>query len=65
MSASTFAFIMFFIGVLALLSVVTFMLEVFQNVALPINIANTAHLVGALIGYGLGKMRFFSWQLHK
>jgi len=64
MSSSTFAFIMFFIGVLALISFVTFWLEVLQNISLPIAIANTAHLVGALVGYILGRMRFFSWQLH-
>ncbi len=64
MSSSTFAFIMFFIGVLALLSFITFILQVFQNITLPIGIANTAHIVGAIVGYILGRQRFFSWQLH-
>ncbi len=64
MSSSTFAFIMFFIGVLALLSLVTFFLNVFVNVSLPFAMANTAHLVGAITGYCLGRLRFFSWQLH-
>jgi GlpG protein len=63
MSSSTFLFIMFFIGVLALLSMISFFLEVFVNSTLPIAIANTAHLVGAITGYLLGRMRFFSWQL--
>ncbi|MBS0635385.1 MAG: rhomboid family intramembrane serine protease [Verrucomicrobia bacterium] len=65
MSNSTFQFIMFFIGILALLSLVTFFLRVFQEISLPFAIANTAHLVGAITGYYLGKMRFFSWQLHR
>ncbi len=64
MSSSTFMFIMFFIGVLALFSLVIFFLEVFQDTTLPIGIANTAHLVGAITGYFLGRMRFFAWQLH-
>ncbi len=64
MSSSTFAFIMFFIGVLALFSLVIFFLEVFQDTTLPIGIANTAHLTGALTGYFLGRTRFFAWQLH-
>lgn len=65
MSSSTFAFIIFFISILAFLSMLTFVLDVFQNMAFPIGIANTAHLVGALTGYLLGRMQFFSWQLHK
>lgn len=64
MSSSTFGFIIFFISILAFLSLLTFFLDVFQNISLPIGIANTAHLVGALVGYVLGRMRFFSWQLH-
>lgn len=64
MSSSTFGFIIFFISILAFLSLLTFFLDVFQNISLPIGIANTAHLVGALVGYVLGRMRFFAWQLH-
>lgn len=65
MSSSTFAFIMFFIGVLAFLSMVTFFLKAFQDISLPFAIANTAHLVGAITGYWLGRLHFFSWQLHR
>lgn len=65
MSTSTFAFIMFFIGVLALLSVVTFFLKATQDISLPFAIANTAHIVGAATGYCLGRLDFFSWQLHR
>lgn len=64
MSSSTFSFIMFFIGILALLSMATFFLKAFQNISLPFAMANTAHIVGAITGYFLGRMRFFSWQLH-
>lgn len=63
MSSGTFAFICFFVGLLAVLSLLAFALQVFQNSNFPISIANTAHLVGAALGYFMGKMRFFAWQL--
>ncbi len=63
MSSSTFAFIMFFIGLLAFLSVGTFIFKLFYNISLPIQIANTAHLVGAVVGYILGRTNLFSWKL--
>lgn len=62
MSSATFSFICFFIGVLALLSLTTFFLDVFANVQFPIGIANTAHLVGAIVGYALGRTPFFARQ---
>jgi len=64
MASSTFGFIIFFISILAFLSLLTFFLDVFQNISFPIGIANTAHLVGAAVGYFLGRLRFFTWQLH-
>lgn len=62
LSSSTFSFICFFIGTLAALSFLTFLLNIFGNISLPIAIANTAHLVGAFAGYALGRMKFFSWH---
>ncbi|MBS0654859.1 MAG: rhomboid family intramembrane serine protease, partial [Verrucomicrobia bacterium] len=64
MSSTTFAFICFFIGILAVLSLATFLLDVFENVSFLIGIANTAHLVGASIGYILGRISFFSRQIN-
>lgn len=62
MSSATFAFICFFIGMLALFSLATLLLDVFGNITFLIGIANTAHLVGASVGYALGRMPYFSRQ---
>lgn len=63
MSNSTFNFICFFIGILAILSLLTFFLDVFQNISFPIAIANTAHITGAIVGIFIGRFNFFSWQV--
>ncbi len=62
MSSGTYTFIIFFIGALAIFSVISFFLEVFQSLTLPIAIANTAHIAGAISGYFIGRFNFFSWQ---
>ena len=62
MSNAVFQFIIFFIGVLAILSTITFFLEVYESGSFPVAIANTAHLTGALTGYLLGRLNFFSWR---
>lgn len=62
MTSSTFYFILFFISILALLSTITFVLNVFQLGTIPIGIANTAHFAGAMTGYFLGRLNFFRWQ---
>lgn len=49
----------FVLGMLAL-QTVFFFLQIFGNLQFTIGIANTAHLVGALIGYLLGRTRFFA-----
>ena len=62
MSSGTYTFIMFFISALAVFSLISFFLEVFQSISLPIAIANTAHLAGAISGYFIGRFNYFSWQ---
>jgi GlpG protein len=59
MSSSTFQFLVFFICSLFVLSLLAFILEVFHWGSFPILIANTAHIVGAFIGYILAKSNFF------
>lgn len=58
--------IFFFLAIyVVLMFVLSFFSFVTQIVGLNLftpNIANTAHLVGALVGYLLGKMSFFSWS---
>lgn len=58
----TISFIAFFILLMAGLQLVAFFFEIRGNESFPISIANTAHLAGALVGYLLGRMSFFSWQ---
>ncbi len=42
------------------LQVVFFFLQVFSKVDLTVQIANTAHLVGGVVGYLFGRMKFFA-----
>lgn len=61
----TMAFIAFFILFMLTLQIVSFFLEVNNNTSLAVGIANTAHLIGALVGYVLAQFSFFSWQTHR
>jgi GlpG protein len=58
----TFSFMMFFILGMALLQVLSFVLELFFQIDIAPNIANTAHLSGAFIGLLFGRLEFFSWR---
>lgn len=62
LSQSTFYFMMIFIFGMAFLQLASFLLEQSFHYAIPINIANVAHLSGALIGYLLGYWNYFSWR---
>jgi len=62
MSTGTFQFILFFIGSLFVLSSISFILEFFAIASFPIAIANTAHIFGAVAGWLLGSLPFFSWR---
>ena len=62
LSKGTFQFILFFVGALAFLSAISFMLEFFHFGTFPVQIANTAHIVGAISGWTLGHFDFFSWH---
>jgi GlpG protein len=58
----TYLFMMVFIVGMAFLQLLSFFLEKSFGVNFSLNIANTAHLSGALIGYPLGKINTFSWR---
>jgi len=62
LAPSTFTFIFFFITSLAFLSFLGFILDYFDIASIPIGIANTAHIAGALTGYVLGSLNYFSWR---
>jgi GlpG protein len=59
----TFAFFMFFILTMAAIQFLSFVLEFYNGTTLSVGIANTAHLSGALAGFILGRMKFFSWKV--
>ena len=60
---ATLQFLLFFICGIAALSLIAFGLEFFSLGVFPIQIANTAHLVGAGVGLGMGRLRFFKSRL--
>lgn len=60
---STLLFLFFFILAMLALQVVSFLLQIFSSVRFSLNVANTAHLSGALFGALLGRLRYFSWRI--
>ena len=56
---STLLFLLFFVLAMFLIEVLTFLLQVFSIIQIAPNIANTAHIVGGLVGLLLGKLSFF------
>jgi GlpG protein len=62
LQAGTISFITFFILLMLGIQLVSFIFEIRNSSAFAIGIANTAHLVGAAVGYLLGRLSFFSWQ---
>ncbi len=60
LNRSTFSMLSIFILGVAALQVVSFCLQLMGIAPLPIGIANTAHLTGAVTGYALGRLKFFA-----
>ena len=56
---ATIIFILIYIGAMLGLEIVSLLLKLF-SLNLSANIANTAHIVGGLVGMALGKLSFFS-----
>lgn len=63
LQSSTFAFTTFFVLAIAFAQTVAFVLAAANISNLPINIANTAHVVGGLSGLLLGKLAYFESNL--
>lgn len=61
----TIIFLLIFVLGIFGLQVVFFFLELLSPLKLQLAIANTAHLVGGLVGYGLGRLKFFSLKSHR
>lgn len=62
LQTSTINFMAVFILFMFSIQFVSFLLETFSQSALPIGIANTAHLTGAISGILLGRLNYFSLQ---
>jgi len=60
----TLIFLALFVFGIFALQVFFFFLQVLGNIEFTIGIANTAHLVGGLVGYGCGRMRTL-FAIHK
>lgn len=52
-----------YVILLAIAQVMLFCLELFGVHLWPLRIANTAHIVGGLVGYALGRLYLFRWQV--
>ncbi len=56
---STLIFLLFFVLAMFIIELFTFSLHVFTQIQLMPDIANTAHIIGGLIGVFLGRFSFF------
>lgn len=63
LSRTIILFLLIFIGGMFLLQFSSFFTQLFSSVNFEPNIANTAHIVGALIGAGLARLSFFSMRV--
>lgn len=53
---------LFVFGILAL-QAAAFLLSIFTKFALPVSIANTAHIVGLFLGAFFGRLSYFAWRV--
>jgi rhomboid protease GlpG len=60
MQPATWSFFVFFVFLMFAIQCFSFAVEASTGRAFSVNIANTAHLTGALVGYLLGRLNYFS-----
>lgn len=60
---STALFLLFFVIAMVGVELLTLTLHLFSSMQLPFNIANTAHVVGGIVGLLLGRFSFFSRRM--
>lgn len=65
LNRATILFILLFIGSIFVLQLVAFFIQIFSSSHFEPNIANTAHIVGALVGIGLGRLHYFAQRVAK
>ncbi len=63
LTKGTVLFLLFFILAILGLQTVSFFIQVFTTYSFAPNIANTAHIAGAVIGMILGRFRFFAQRI--
>lgn len=63
LNRSTILFLLFFIAAIFALQVVSFFIQIFTSYHFAPNIANTAHIAGAIIGALLAKSSFFAQRV--
>ena len=61
---SVFLFLAVYVLLMFILSFFSFATQFVGFNLLSTNIANTAHIMGAIVGWGLGRLSFFSWSPH-
>lgn len=63
LNTTTLLFIAFFILATLALQVASFFFQAFSSFSFHLQIANTGHIVGALVGMFLARLPFFSWRV--
>jgi GlpG protein len=63
LNRATILFLVLFIGAVFVLQAASFFIQIFSNQDFAPNIANTAHIAGAIIGAYLGKFKFFAQRV--
>lgn len=62
---STILFLLLFVGGMFLVQSVSFVMQIFTQIEFSPNIANTAHIAGAMIGAFLGRFSFFDERVKR
>lgn len=65
LNRATILFLLFFIGAIFALQVAAFFIQIFSTYNFAPNIANTAHIAGAIIGALLARSHYFAQKVHK
>ena len=60
---STMIFLLVFVGAMCLIQIMSFGIQLFTTIKFSPNIANTAHITGALLGALLGRFSFFAERI--
>jgi GlpG protein len=63
LNRATILFLVLFIGAVFVLQAASFFIQIFSDQDFAPNIANTAHIAGAIIGAYLGKFKFFAQRV--